>query len=142
MRRLLFVFAALGVLVVGGLVLVWVTAPPDSVSVPVKGIPDEWGSPSPPVEPGLPEREGGGGESPADGALVPEMPVELEVATVPLVHVPLAPYSTSGSLAYSARGRVLGQESYALTVSAQGVTLESTGSFTVRLLVVPVRVTF
>ncbi|MBC7170663.1 hypothetical protein H5T54_07055, partial [Candidatus Bipolaricaulota bacterium] len=41
-----------------------------------------------------------------------------------------------------ARGRVLGQESYALTVSAQGVTLESTGSFTVRLLVVPVRVTF
>ncbi len=37
---------------------------------------------------------------------------------------------------------MLGQESYALTVSAQGVTLESTGQFTVRLLVVPVRVTF
>ncbi|GAB4304701.1 MAG: hypothetical protein Kow0097_02000 [Candidatus Bipolaricaulota bacterium] len=126
----------------GGLVAVWVTAPPDPAPVTVRGDPDEGRPQPPPVGPDRPGREVGEGAAPAERSLVPEMPVEPEAPTGPPVPVPLAPYSSSGLLAYAARGRVLGQESYALTVSAQGVTLESTGSFAVRLLVVPVRVTF
>ena len=142
LRRLLFVLAVLGVVAGGGLIAVWVSAPPEPEPTAVKDIPHEWLAPSPVAEAGPAERAADGGDPRSDGPRGPDTAAHAHEGHLPPTHVPLAPYSSSGSLAYSARGGVLGQERYTLTIGSEGVSLSSTGHFTVRLLLLPVRVTF
>jgi hypothetical protein len=53
-----------------------------------------------------------------------------------------APFSASGSLAILGNGKQIGEETYALDVSAQGASLESEGRFTFKVVLATIAVSF
>jgi len=143
-KRLLIVLASLGLVVAGAGLAVWLSGPPEPDPVTVRDIPEAWLAAEDPVDdeeeiaPDDPPEEMPEAEDPPP----PEDAVEVPEEPPAPAHDPLAPYSSTGTLVYTAEGRDLGREDYTLTVGPEGVALSSTGQFSVRLLVVPIRVRF
>ncbi len=117
-RWLLLLGIPLGILslvVVGGILAIRLTSPPAAESEPVavRDIPDAWLAPAPEdtlEEPILLEPD--------------ELESEEERIAVP-DFMPLSPFTSSGTLAFSGRGRDLGRETYELSVGPEGVELRS-----------------
>lgn len=142
-KRLLIVLASLGLVVAGAGLAVWLSGPPEPDPVTVKDIPEAWLAADPDDEVEEADLDDPAEEVPeSEGPPPPQDTVEVPEKPPAPAHDPLAPYSSTGTLVYSAQGRDLGREDYTLTVGPEGVALSSTGQFSVRLVVVPIRVRF
>jgi len=120
----------LAVLCVGLVVALRLTAPTVDVGAPQerKPVPASW----------LASEDA----SAAQPAPSPPEPSVQTPATVSASDDRPAPFATTGALAFSARGRPFGEESYEIRLDAAGLTLSSTGQFRFRAVVATLRVAF
>ncbi len=136
----------LSLVVVGGILAILLTSPPapESEPVAVRDIPDDWPAPAPEDTLGEPILlEPDELESEEERIAVPD--AEERVAVLEELEpdfMPLSPFTSSGTLAFSGRGRDLGRETYELTVGPEGVELRSEGYFSVRVVLANVRARF
>lgn len=151
-----YIVIGLGLVVLaggGGILALWLSSPPEPERPAMREIPEEWLAPAPSPEPELPEPEpepvpepAQPDEPPVEGEPTPDEPEDPgpppeEVDEVPAFD-PLVPFASSGSLAFAAGGRQLGEETYSLHVGPEGVELSSEGQFRWRVLLVTMRANF
>lgn len=152
-----YIVIGLGLVVLaggGGILALWLSSPPEPERPATREIPEDWLAPAPTPEPERPDPvpdPAQPDEPPAERDPIPDAPEDPdpppddsppeEVDDVPAFD-PLAPLASSGTLAFEAGGRRLGEETYTLDIGPEGVALTSEGQFSWRVLLVTMRANF